>query len=192
MRILTISIAAALLAGCTDTTLTDEETQVSEAPAAIGENVLSGVAPEVSQDHAALLASDNPQLAANKQLVYDMYRIVLQAGLADRAGEFIREDYIQHNPMAAQGLAGVQDYIRATRPEREIKDVIDLPLISIVAERDLVTMAFVRPEKDSAGETYYSTWFDLFRIQDGKIAEHWDPMLKTDRPIDPNDNKIEE
>ncbi len=191
MRILTISIAAALLAGCSDTTLTDEEAQVSEQPTAIGENTLSGTAPEVAQDHAVLLASDDPQLAANKKLVYDMYRIVLQAGLADRAGEFIREDYIQHNPMAAQGLAGVQDYVRATRPEREIKDVIDLPLISMVAERDMVTMAFVRPEKDANGETYYSTWFDLFRIEDGKIAEHWDPMLKSDAPIDPNDNRLE-
>ena len=42
MRILTISIAAAILAGCSDTTLTDEETQVSEEPAAIGENVIFG------------------------------------------------------------------------------------------------------------------------------------------------------
>ena len=30
------------------------------------------VPPVVSQNHAALLASDDPGLAANKQLVYDM------------------------------------------------------------------------------------------------------------------------
>ena len=29
-------------------------------------------------------------------------------------------------------------------------------------------------------------------IEDGKIAEHWDPMLKSDAPIDPNDNRLEE
>ncbi len=192
MRFLTISVAAALVAGCADTTLTDEENELSEEPAAVGENVLSGTAPAIATDHEALLASEDPQLAANKRLVYDMYRIVLQAGLADRAGEFIREDYIQHNPMAAQGLAGVQDYIRATRPEREIKDVIDMPMINIMAERDIVVIAFVRPEKDAAGQTYYSTWFDMFRIEDGKIAEHWDPMLKTDTPIDPNEKQIEQ
>lgn len=189
MRVLVVCAASALLAACTQV---EEENSVSEEAEAIGENVLSGVAPQIASDHEALLASDDPQLAANKRLVYDMYRIVLQAGLADRAGEFIREDYIQHNPMAAQGLSGVQDYIRATRPEREIKDVIDMPLINIMAERNLVTIAFVRPETDSAGETYYSTWFDMFRIEDGKIAEHWDPMLKTDAPIDPNDQQIEE
>ena len=146
--------------------------------------------PQVAADHEELLASDDPRLAANKRLVYDMYRIVLQAGLADRAGEFIAEDYIQHNPNAGQGLKGVQDYVRATRPERDIKDRLELPLIHLMAEGDHVMTAFVRPEQDSEGRTYYSTWFDLYRIEDGKIAEHWDPMLKSDAPVDPNEKRI--
>ena len=148
------------------------------------------VSPVVSQDHQALLASDDPRLAANKRLVYDMYRIVLQAGRADRADEFIAEDYIQHNPNAAQGLAGLVDYVRSTRPELEVRDTLDLPLIHLMAEGDYVTTAFVRPEKDANGETYYSSWFDLYRIENGKIAEHWDPMLKSDPKIDPNTKKL--
>lgn len=151
---------------------------------------MTATPPQVAADHQALLASPDPRLAANKRLVYDMYRIVLQAGLADRAGEFIREDYIQHNPNANQGLAGVQDYIRKTRPEREIKDKLELPLIHLMAEGDHVMISFVRPEKDAEGETYYSTWFDLFRIEEGKIAEHWDPMLKSDAPVDPNEKRL--
>ncbi len=190
--IIAASLPALLLAGWSDTTESDALPEAPEVSAATGENEMVTTPPAVAEDHEALLASDDPQLATNKRLVYDMYRIVLQAGLADRAGEFIREDYIQHNPMAAQGLSGVQDYIRSTRPEREIKDTLDLPMISILAERDIVTIAFVRPEQDASGETYYSTWFDMFRIEDGKIAEHWDPMLKSDTPIDPNDQKLEE
>jgi predicted SnoaL-like aldol condensation-catalyzing enzyme len=151
---------------------------------------MTATPPQVAADHAALLASPDPKLAANKKLVYDMYRIVLQAGIWERAGEFNRDDYIQHTPTAGQGLAGVQEYIRKTRPHRDIKDTLDLPLIDLVAEGDKVMTAFVRPEKDANGQTYYSTWFDLFRIQDGKIAEHWDPMLKSDKPIDPNDKKL--
>jgi len=152
---------------------------------------MTATPPQVATDHVALLASPDPQLAANKRLVYDMYRIVLQAGLADRAGEFIAESYIQHNPNAGQGLKGVQDYIRATRPERPILDRLELPLIQLIAEGDYVMTSFVRPEKDAQGETYYSTWFDLYRIEDGKIAEHWDPMLKSDVPVDPNDKRID-
>ena len=99
--------------------------------------------PHVAPDHAALLTSPDPKLAANKKLVYDMYRIVLQAGLWRRAGEFIRDDYVQHNPNAGQGLAGVQDYIRKTRPERPIANRLELPLINLIAEGDYVMTAFV-------------------------------------------------
>ena len=151
---------------------------------------MTATPPQVPADHAALLVSPDPRLAANKRLVYDMYRIVLQAGLAGRAGEFIAEDYIQHNPNAGQGLKGVQDYIRKTRPERPILDRLELPLIQLIAEGDYVMTSFVRPEKDAQGETYYSTWFDLYRIENGKIAEHWDPMLKSDAPVDPNTKKL--
>ena len=169
--------AAMLLAGCA------AHAQEESRPMTV-------TPPQVSGDHDALLASPDPRLAGNKRLVYDMYRVVLQAGLADRAGEFIAEDYIQHNPNAGQGLAGVQDYVRKTRPERPISDKLELPLIQLIAEGDYVMTAFVRPEKDANGETYYSTWFDLYRIEDSKIAEHWDPMLKSDAPVDPNDKRL--
>jgi predicted SnoaL-like aldol condensation-catalyzing enzyme len=173
-------IVAALLAGCVApmSVMAEESRPMTASP------------PQVATDHATLLASPDPRLAANKRLVYDMYRIVLQAGLADRAGEFIAEHYIQHNPNAGQGLEGVQDYIRKTRPERPILDQLELPLIQLIAEGDYVMTSFVRPEKDANGETYYSTWFDLYRIENGKIAEHWDPMLKSDAPVDPNDKKL--
>jgi predicted SnoaL-like aldol condensation-catalyzing enzyme len=172
------SIAAALLIAATSAHAQETQPPMTVTP------------PQVATDHAALLASPDPRLAANKKLVYDMYRIVLQAGIWERAGEFIRDDYVQHNPNAGQGLKGVQEYIRKTRPERPIQDKLELPLINLVAERDLVMTAFVRPEKDANGQTYYSTWFDLYRIEDGKIAEHWDPMLKSDAPVDPNDKKL--
>lgn len=87
-------------------------------------------------------------------------------------------------------MAGLVEYIRATRPEREIEDRLELPLIHLMAEGDYVTTTFVRPEKDENGETYYASWFDLYRIEDGRIAEHWDPMLKSDPKIDPNDNRL--
>ena len=160
------------------------------APAAAQETSPMNAPPVVAEDHAALLASPDPRLAANKRLVYDMYRIVLQGGRADRAHEFIADDYVQHNPMAAQGLAGLVEYVRKTRPERDLAEKLELPLVHLMAEGDYVTTAFVRPEKDAKGETYYSTWFDLYRIENGRIAEHWDPMLKTDVPIDPNTKRL--
>jgi predicted SnoaL-like aldol condensation-catalyzing enzyme len=45
-----------------------------------------------------------------------------------------------------------------------------------MAEGDYVVLAFKRelPDPQNAGKNYTTTWFDMFRIQDGKIAEHWD------------------
>jgi len=172
------AIAASLLIAGTAATAQESKPPMTTTP------------PQIATDQQALLTSPDPKLAANKKLVYDMYRIVLQAGIWERAGEFIRDDYLQHNPNAGQGLTDVQDYIRKTRPERPIKDALELPLINLIAEGDTVMTAFVRPEKDANGQTYYSTWFDLYRIRDGKIAEHWDPMLKSDAPVDPNEKKI--
>lgn len=137
-----------------------------------------------------LLASPDHRLAANKRLVYDMYRIVLQAGVVDRAKDFIATDYIQHNPNADQGLAGLVAYVTSTRPVRPVLDHLEIPMIHIMAEGDYVTIAFARPEKDASGASYVTTWFDLFRIADGRIAEHWDPMLRSDARIDPNKQKL--
>jgi predicted SnoaL-like aldol condensation-catalyzing enzyme len=126
-----------------------------------------------------LLESDDPALAANKQLVYDMYRTVLQGGHADSAADYIAEDYIQHNPNVASGRQALVDFLRGSRPVRDLEDRINLPLLNIIAERNYVMVLFERPEKDADGHPYVTSWFDLFRIENGKIAEHWDPALKS-------------
>lgn len=156
------------------------------------EPVRGQTTPVIAANHEAMLVSTDPQLECNKRLCYDMYRTVLQAGCADRVGEFIGAEYIQHNPNVVSGPDALAAFIRASRPEREIKADVELPLISIVAERDMVQFTFVRPEQDVDGARYYTSWFDLFRIEDGKIVEHWDPALKSPEmlKLDPNERRL--
>ena len=166
-------------------------TRITELrPAADG---VDGAAPPmVAVDHEQLLHSDDPQIAANKRFCYDMYRIVLQAGHADRVRDFIAEEYIQHNPNASSGAAALEGFIRNSRPEREIEERISLPLVSIMAERDMVTFVFVRREESEAAGLYYTSWFDTFRLANGMIVEHWDPALRTAEMtrIDPNSKRL--
>ncbi len=121
-----------------------------------------------------LLESPDPGLAANKKLVFDFWRTVLQARHVERAAEFLAEDYIQHNPNVATGRAAFVEFF-GQFPREPVKPLID-DLVSIVAERDLVMLAFRREllDLENEGQTYTTTWFDLFRVAGGKIVEHWD------------------
>ncbi|MNL88139.1 hypothetical protein D3C87_2176740 [compost metagenome] len=49
-----------------------------------------------------------------------------------------------------------------------------------MADGDFVVLAFARevPDPKDATKKYTTTWFDMFRIENGKIAEHWDPDTK--------------
>jgi predicted SnoaL-like aldol condensation-catalyzing enzyme len=50
-----------------------------------------------------------------------------------------------------------------------------------------VTLSFSRDYVDPAlkDETYTTTWFDMFRIVNGKIVEHWDSATKGPGPTRP-------
>lgn len=150
-----------------------------------------GAIVDTAADQAALIASEDPQLAANKQLVYDMYRAIVQGGHAELVDQFFTEDYIQHNPNVVSGRAALAEFLRGSRPARPIEDTIKLPLLNIIAERDYVLVVGERPETDENGVDYVTTWFDFYRIEDGKIAEHWDPALKDPAmaSFDPNSKR---
>jgi predicted SnoaL-like aldol condensation-catalyzing enzyme len=126
----------------------------------------------------AMLASDDPQLQANKTLVWNMWREFLQGGDIEAADKYLAPEYHQHNPNADTGRAAVKEYFRAAGMQKsEVKPYIER-LVAITAERDLVSLALVREMEDSNGQPYTTTWFDMFRVADGKIVEHWDTATK--------------
>jgi predicted SnoaL-like aldol condensation-catalyzing enzyme len=125
-------------------------------------------------------------VSPNVQLVLDFYRQVLVARDAGAAAKYLRPDYIQHNPNVAQGLAGLQEMVRrmAADPRAPRPSETDVTPAKIVAEGDLVVLVFEHraPDPDDPGKTYAFNTLDMFRIEDGKIAEHWDGAMKRPRP----------
>jgi predicted SnoaL-like aldol condensation-catalyzing enzyme len=138
------------------------------------------VAVEASKDQETLLKSSDPHLAANKRLVYDFWRSVLEGGHLDMTDKYLTEGYIQHNPTVPTGRVGFVKFFSAFAKPSTINARIQAPLVSIVAERDLVVLSFVQqlPDPKDAKKTYTTTAFDMFRIENGKIAEHWDTATK--------------
>jgi predicted SnoaL-like aldol condensation-catalyzing enzyme len=151
---------------------------------------LAQVPPTAAPDQLALLESDNPKEAANKKLVFDMWRAIIQGAHTEMAEQYFTKDYIQHNPNVATGRDAMVEYMKRTRPVKPIEPKITFPVIAIVAEGDLVMIATVSKENDPTkpGEKYLGTHFDLFRIENGKIAEHWDSVPKDPKMLNYNPN----
>lgn len=135
---------------------------------------------QATSDHQQLLASADPTLAANKRLVYDFWREVFEGGHLELADKYLAESYIQHNPNVPSGRAGFVGFFSKFSQPKPIEASVKAPLVSIVAEGDLVILSFAHEHADPKDPTqkYTTTWFDMFRITDGKIAEHWDAARK--------------
>lgn len=130
-------------------------------------------------DPEALFTSKDPKLNRNKQAALHIVRDLLEAGHWQDASKYLTERYIQHNPLAASGLAGVVHFfvdVAKVQP-KPIPAKMKTPVVAVQAEGDLVTVLTVRtlPVPGKPGTTYTTTWFDTWRFVDGKADEHWDP-----------------
>jgi predicted SnoaL-like aldol condensation-catalyzing enzyme len=176
-----LAAAAALtLAACDTATVDTTNTVMRNAPVAA--SLAPPPAPIVEgrpvnvvghPDPLSLLESDDPALAANKRLVFDMWRSIVNAGHVELADDMLQEGYVQHSPILPTGRAAFKQIFSAIE-RREVPKLVSPPLVTILAERDLVVMALREELPEPGGEgRYATTHFNLFRIEDGRLAEHW-------------------
>jgi predicted SnoaL-like aldol condensation-catalyzing enzyme len=135
-----------------------------------------------AKDPESLFTSKDKNLRKNKQIAYHIVKDLLEANHWELADKYIDENYIQHNPNAANGRDAVVDFFTKVLKVKPtpIPEKMRPNVVSVIAEGDLVTVAFVREEKDpkDSTETYTTTWFDQWRFKNGKAIEHWDGALK--------------
>jgi predicted SnoaL-like aldol condensation-catalyzing enzyme len=130
-------------------------------------------------DPESLFRDDDPQLHRNKQAALHIMRELLQCNQWDRAGEWLTDRYIQHNPNAASGLEGVVYFFTQVMKRERVDNCgkLTTEVVAVMAEDDYVTVMMPRtyPDPRTPGKTYSTTWFDTWRFVDGKADEHWDP-----------------
>jgi predicted SnoaL-like aldol condensation-catalyzing enzyme len=109
-----------------------------------------------------------------------MWREFLEGGHFEVAEKYFAETYMQHNPNVPTGRKALVDFFSKFAKTQAIVDTIKATVVAIVAEGDLVTLSFARelPDPADPAKKYTTTWFDMFRIENGKIAEHWDSAEK--------------
>ena len=130
-------------------------------------------------DPESLFTDKDPVLNRNKQAALHIVRELLQCNQWDRAGEWLTERYIQHNPNAKSGRDGVVYFFTQILKLKPTQDCgkLKTPIVAVMAEDDYVTVLYARtlPDPRDPGKTYSTTWFDTWRFVDGKADEHWDP-----------------
>ncbi len=107
-------------------------------------------------------------IAAHKQIVIDGMTQGFVHGNLDAVDDYFADPYIQHNPLAASGVDALKGLLShlPSNPDGAFEP------IRIIAEDDLVVTHYVY--KNFGPQPLVA--FDVFRIDNGKIVEHWDNM----------------
>ncbi|MDW3036878.1 MULTISPECIES: ester cyclase [Bacillus cereus group] len=123
----------------------------------------------IKSENVAPVSKDNvTEKEKNKKMVVDFYNEVFNKHNIDIIPKYVSEDYKQHNPFVADGRKAFmdffkEDFVKNPNSSAEIKRV--------VAEGDTVALhVHSRTNSQDKGVAIV----DIFRIEDGKIVEHWD------------------
>ena len=115
-------------------------------------------------------AIDLDKTEANKMLVRASVDDILVNGRMDRrAGYFDGDHYAQHNPHVADGLSGLG------------RALDDMAKAGVAMKYDRIHKvlgegSFVLTVSEGEFGGKHVAYYDLFRVDNGKIAEHWDTV----------------
>lgn len=118
-------------------------------------------------------------MAQNKEIAKRLYEEVFNQRRVTVLDELAAADYVEHDPLPGQGtgLQGLKDRVNALieglDPQFTIEDVI--------AEEDKVVVRWTNSGTHTGaflgipptGRSFSIAGIDVYRIEDGKLAEHW-------------------
>jgi predicted SnoaL-like aldol condensation-catalyzing enzyme len=125
----------------------------------------------ISMGQAVL--ADDALADRNKTVVRNFYTTVLIGRDVDAAPRFVRPDYIQHNPQVPTGLKGFMDTFR-DRFAQKLPSDYKRELLNVIGDNDMVVVYVRQTWTSKDGQHHQALGFDMFRVQEGMIAEHWD------------------
>ncbi|TCR26171.1 nuclear transport factor 2 family protein [Streptomyces sp. BK205] len=116
-----------------------------------------------------------------KDIVLKMMSLLVDPSTSEQARQYLSESYVQHNPNIDSGADAIIEWTKTDQAREARESMRPAPEPPVfVTEGDKVVMMLARdlPDPDDPGKTYRSYWFDMWRIEDGKLAEHWDGAPK--------------
>ena len=112
----------------------------------------------------------------NERMIREFYDVVFNGHDIAATVRYMRPDYIQHNPGVGQGRAA---FMEAFDAKFKAVPTFHLDIKRIICQDDMAAVhlhAVGLPGKNEA------VVCDIYRLQDGLLAEHWDILM----PISPD------
>lgn len=125
----------------------------------------------------ALLAGCGPDLIQrtiakeeqNKQVVLDFYEKAVNQKNFEAAARHFGPRYIQHNPHAADGVDGFREFVEGHLKKQTPDSKSEIKRVFADGDHVILHVHAV-PKPGARGAAIV----DIFRLDDGKIVEHWD------------------
>lgn len=108
--------------------------------------------------------------ANNKQIVMTAYQRIFGDLDVSAIDDYMSKDFIQHNPTIADGPEGVKNLLQMLISQGVEKQTISFK--HVVADGDVVIL---HTRYEMSGNEW--RFIDIYRIENGKLAEHWDAMM---------------
>lgn len=109
--------------------------------------------------------------ANNKQIVTTAYQRIFGDLDASAVYEYMSKDFVQHNPTITDGREGVKKLLQMLASQGVQKQKIEFK--HVIADGDTVML---HSRYEMAGKEW--RFIDIYRVEDGKLAEHWDAMMQ--------------
>jgi predicted SnoaL-like aldol condensation-catalyzing enzyme len=115
-------------------------------------------------------SGNTAQEEINKKNVVEFYKAMINQKDFEATSKYVGSRYIQHNPMGADNLEGIKNFIQFLR--EKLPDA-QWELKRVFADGDyVITHGHTVSKPGDRGMAA----MDIFRLENGKIVEHWDAV----------------